>query len=190
MKSGPTHGSERALRAPTILLAEDDADLRRLLSRSLVGKGCEVVEARNGWELEERAAELHAAAATPCALVADIHMPGIDGIAVVRLVRSWGWEIPILLMTAFPSDQKLASATRAGATVVLAKPFSIGDLTLAVSWLLRTREPAPSADHETAAERLDRGGRRDDGDATRLRGSVHLVAPTGRLGGRTPFDPS
>lgn len=118
-----------------VVLAEDDPDLLRLLERALSVAGFEVHAARGGWDLHRRLAELRRREESPSAIVSDIHMPGPNSISLTRVVRSWGWDAPIVLLTAFPSESKLRSATEAGATLVMAKPFAVRDLVLAVACL-------------------------------------------------------
>jgi DNA-binding response OmpR family regulator len=118
-----------------VLLAEDDPALLALLERALRAVGFDVLSAHGGWALHARLADLRRNAEVPTAIVSDIHMPGPNGISLARLVRSWGWDTPIVLLTAFPSERKLSSASDAGATLVMAKPFGVRDLVLAVSCL-------------------------------------------------------
>jgi DNA-binding response OmpR family regulator len=118
-----------------VVLAEDDPAHLGLLDRALGAAGFEVLTAPGGWELHRRLAELRRRGEPPSTIVSDIHMPGPSGISVAGLVRSWGWDTPIVLLTAFPSERKLTSATGAGATLVVAKPFAVRDLVLAVTRL-------------------------------------------------------
>jgi DNA-binding response OmpR family regulator len=118
-----------------VVLAEDDAALLGLLDRALSAAGFEVLTAHGGWALHARLTDLRRRDEPPSAIVSDVHMPGPNGISIARLVRDWGWDTPIVLCTAFPSERKLTSASEAGATLVVAKPFAVRDLVLAVTCL-------------------------------------------------------
>jgi CheY-like chemotaxis protein len=80
----------------------------------------------------------------PALIVSDVRMPGMSGLRVVEAIRRWGLRMPIILITAFGSEETLNEAFQLGATAVLSKPFDIDDLRAAVCCLLPTPEAAPS----------------------------------------------
>jgi CheY-like chemotaxis protein len=129
-----TRYEDRAQRTPRrIVLAEDNAAMRRLMVRALEQDGYDLVEAATGLDLVE---ELHRARDTgrvPALIVSDIRLPGCSGLAVLRTIRSWGWRVPMILVTAFGSDQMLDEAFQLDATAVLMKPFDLDDLRSAVT---------------------------------------------------------
>ena len=57
-------------------------------------------------------------------VVTDVHMPGMSGLDLLKVVRSQGNNIPFILITAFPSDSIRARAAKAGAHELLDKPFT------------------------------------------------------------------
>ena len=57
-------------------------------------------------------------------VVADVQMPGMSGLDLLKIIRSHGNEIPFIFITAFPSESLRARAAKAGADVLLEKPFS------------------------------------------------------------------
>ena len=119
-----------------VLLAEDDSEMRRLLTRALTRDGHKVVAVENGLAL---LALLHAdrAAAIPFdLLVTDLRMPGMGGLAVIRELRAWGSSLPILLITAFSTEETLAMASDLNVAAVFSKPFDIDDLRTAVLYVL------------------------------------------------------
>lgn len=136
------HGSGERSR-PLAFVAEDDESMRSLLVAGLNKDELEVIEVGSGSELLDRLRRVRERDQQPAIIVADIRMPGATGLEVLCAVRSWGWKIPFLLITAFPDDETLAAAADAGATVVFSKPFDIDDLRTAVVWFLP--RPTPPA---------------------------------------------
>jgi len=126
----------------TILLAEDDPDLRGVLCTVLRLDGHRVVELSDGADLfdnlqallnqgpEERRTHL---------VVADLRMPVMDGLAVLRVFRARGLSQAFILMTAFGDPGTHAAAWELGALAVLDKPFDFGDLRRAVAAFAQAR---------------------------------------------------
>ncbi len=114
-----------------VILAEDDADMRRMLAGVLVADGYEVIEAPDGDELIDR---LHEIAGRPhgrdtvAVILADVRMPRLDGLDVLAALRCAGWRTPVILMTAFGDDTVHAEAKKLGAVEVLDKPFGMDEL--------------------------------------------------------------
>ncbi|MFI7545301.1 response regulator transcription factor [Actinoplanes sp. NPDC049599] len=109
----------------TILLVEDDPDIRHLVSYKLTKAGFDVVEAADG------PAALRAVAHHPPDLVLlDVRMPRMSGIEVCRELRagSLGPAVPIIMLTARSRPQDLEQGYAAGATEYIVKPFSPRDL--------------------------------------------------------------
>jgi DNA-binding NtrC family response regulator len=108
----------------SILLIDDDEQLRSMLRRALMRAGYDVQEAGNGRQALARLAE------TPVqAIVTDIIMPDMEGIELILQLRRTRPELPILAMSAggrIGPDSYLYLAERSGATRTIAKPFSIG----------------------------------------------------------------
>lgn len=116
-------------------MADDDAHFRTLLRIALELRGHAVVEVDDGAALRSVLLDAAGRKALPAVVVSDIHMPQLDGISVTHFIRRCGIDVPIVLMTGFPSERKLAGAAASGASVVLSKPFSMSDLVLVVSML-------------------------------------------------------
>ena len=122
-------------RAPRILLAEDDDDLRGLMARALRGDGCQVIEARDGLELLDllRKALAPASLGTPIDLVVtDVRMPGCSGLEILQGMRRAEWTVPVLVFTAFGSAETHDAARRLGAVDVLDKPLDLEEFRIAV----------------------------------------------------------
>jgi len=106
-------------RAGTILLVEDEEDVRRLLVRTLDRLAFDIVEARNGEEALQ--------AARKCAdslklVVTDINMPVMSGLEFAREFRPTLPRVPILFITGVDSRTAMLEADRLGGELLL-KPF-------------------------------------------------------------------
>jgi two-component system response regulator (stage 0 sporulation protein F) len=115
----------------SVLLAEDDADLRAMLSMVLRNEGHRVTEFSNGGDLEaylQNVLPEGPPGGPPLFVVADQRLPERDGLTVMRIMEERGCRPPFILMTAFADPQTRAAARRMGATAVLDKPFDFEDL--------------------------------------------------------------
>ena len=106
-----------------VLVVDDDPPLLRMLSRSLNAEGFEVTVAPDGG-----AALVAAERSAPDVIVLDVAMPGIDGLAVCRRLRSRGLPTPILMLTARDAVADRVAGLEAGADDYLVKPFAIQEL--------------------------------------------------------------
>jgi DNA-binding response OmpR family regulator len=110
---------------PTVLVADDDHDIRRLISRRLRHRGYRVVTAANGTEaLDLLFAE------PPDAAVLDGIMPGIEGHEVCARMRAdeRTSKVPVVLLTAKPADADEREAKESGVDAFLVKPFRMNEL--------------------------------------------------------------
>jgi two-component system OmpR family response regulator len=142
-------------RAVRLLVVEDEARLAALLRRGLTEEGHAVDLAADG---EEALAWLDVSDYD--AIVLDIMLPGIDGLAVCRRLRRQRVPTPILLLTPRDSVADRVTGLDAGADGYLVKPFAFAELTARLRALAR-RPPATHAPILTADEvRLDPAARR------------------------------
>jgi two-component system KDP operon response regulator KdpE len=106
-----------------ILVTDDDPELRRVLKRTLDALGFEVAESANG----EQA--LKAVESRPFdAVLLDVNMPGIGGIAACREIRRRAPRLQILMLTVRDQEEDKVEALDAGADDYITKPFSIPEL--------------------------------------------------------------
>lgn len=123
----------------TILVAEDDANVRRLLAGYLRRAGYEVLEAENG----DEAVQL-ATAELPGLILLDVMMPVKDGITALRELRSRNEtrNLPVLIMTASPSvlEESRSDLERLGVSGLLSKPFSAEELAATIARGLASAE--------------------------------------------------
>lgn len=115
----------------TILLAEDDQSMRRFLKRALEKAGHEVIAVGDGLEALEAFAP-----GRFNLLLADIVMPGLDGIELARRARDSCPDLPVMFITGFAAVALRARKKLPGETRVLAKPFHLRDLVSEVEKLL------------------------------------------------------
>ena len=101
-----------------ILLVEDDRALREALSDTLTLGGYEALEAGDG-----DAALAILQRESVCMVVSDVNMPGMDGHRLLRHLRQYHPQLPVLLMTAYGTVQQAVEAMRDGAVDYLVKPF-------------------------------------------------------------------
>ena len=119
-----------------LLLVDDDAPIRRMLERTLSAEGYDVEAAADGG-----AALAAVERSVPDAIVLDVSMPGVDGLAVTRRLRAKGLRVPILLLTARDAVHERIAGLDAGADDYLVKPFDVDELTARVRALLRRNQP-------------------------------------------------
>jgi len=123
-------------RVPRILSIEDDVDLQQVVAYVLKKQGWDAVFAYDGKDGLEKALAIK-----PDLILLDMMLPGLNGIEVIKALKEneGTREIPVILMTAYPSDaQFLEDAVRAmGAVEYLAKPVHIDELVKTVERLLK-----------------------------------------------------
>jgi two-component system, OmpR family, response regulator MprA len=115
-----------------LLVVDDDPALARTLRRALGVEGYDVETAQDGVEALQRLA------ADPYdALVLDVSMPRLDGLALCRLLRARRDQTPVLMLTAREAVADRVAGLDAGADDYLVKPFALDELNARVRALLR-----------------------------------------------------
>jgi two-component system, OmpR family, response regulator MprA len=120
-----------------ILVVDDDAPIRRMLSRTLAAEGYSVEASPDGG-----AALAAVERSAPDLVVLDLAMPGLDGFAVANRLREKGLALPILLLTARDGIADRVAGLDAGGDDYLVKPFATEELLARVRALLRRGEPS------------------------------------------------
>ena len=116
----------------SLLVVEDEPNIRELLATSLRFAGFEVHTASNGTEAIRLAGSLE-----PDLVVLDVMLPDLDGFAVTRRIRESGKHIPIVFVTARDSiDDKIKGLTVGGDDYVT-KPFSLDEVVARIRAVLR-----------------------------------------------------
>ena len=116
---------------PTILVIEDEPEIRRFLRTSLGAEGYRVVEAETG----ERGV-IDAGTHKPDLAIVDLGLPDLDGVEVIRRIRAWS-RMPVVVLSARAREQAKIEALDAGADDYVTKPFGVGELLARVRVALR-----------------------------------------------------
>jgi len=116
------------------LVVDDDLAVCRSIDRALRLEGYEVVTVATGHGALEAVAQ-----SSPDALVLDLQLPDLDGLAVCRRIREAGNDTPILMLTARHGIDDRVQGLDAGADDYLVKPFALEELLARLRALLRRR---------------------------------------------------
>lgn len=106
----------------TILVVEDDAPIRNLITTTLKAHGYHFLTADNG-----ASAILQASSHNPDMLLLDLGLPDLDGVDIIKKIRTWS-NLPIIVISARSEDSDKIQALDAGADDYLTKPFSVEEL--------------------------------------------------------------
>jgi two-component system KDP operon response regulator KdpE len=135
---------------PTILLIEDEPQIRRFLRATLGSQGYTLLEAGTG---KEGLAE--AASYTPEIVLLDLGLPDMDGLEVIRRLREWT-AVPIIIISARGQERDKVAALDMGADDYLTKPFGVAELMARIRVAMR------------------RGLRGEDGEAVFVSGQLKV----------------
>jgi two-component system KDP operon response regulator KdpE len=119
-----------------VLVVDDEPQMLRALTVNLNARGYDVDVASSGEEALRRAADNH-----PDAVLLDLGLPGIDGLAVVRGLRGWS-AVPIVILSARDAESAKVAALDAGADDYVTKPFGINELLARLRAALRRYQPS------------------------------------------------
>ena len=110
------------MNSPVILVIEDDVPVRNLIVTTLKTHDYRYLAAKNGSE-----AILMTSSHNPDVIFLDLGLPDVDGIDVIRQIRTWS-NVPIIVISARSDDADKIEALDAGADDYLTKPFSVEEL--------------------------------------------------------------
>lgn len=120
----PTGGTERAGRSaalhPRILIVDDEASIRDLLSKTLALAEYDVDVAPDGRSALERL-RLY----PYDLLIADLKMPGLDGLSVIREAKRLKTDLPVVIITGYSTEASAIEAVNLGVAGYLTKPFRV-----------------------------------------------------------------
>ena len=160
-----------------ILVVEDDAAVRNLMAATLETQGYRFRLARNGSE-----ALIEASTHQPDLMLLDLGLPDMDGMSIIRKVRSWT-GMPIIVISARSDDADKVGALDAGADDYLTKPFSVDELLARLRVALRRVNADPQGGGPDASV-YENGGLRIDyaaGCAYVSGNEIHLTPMEYRL---------
>jgi DNA-binding NtrC family response regulator len=121
--------------ARSILIVDDDSRIRTSLMQGLRKVGDEVRAAENA-----EAALASLSSAPPDVVVADVRMPGMDGLDLLRILKERAPDTSVIMMTAFDDLSTVATAMREGAVEFLVKPIDLRQLSRVIERVFEDRE--------------------------------------------------
>lgn len=128
--------------AATLIVIEDEAQIRRFLRTTLASEGYQVIEAETG-----KQGLIEAATRKPDLIILDLGLPDMDGVEVIKALRAWS-SVPIIILSARSQESDKISALDAGADDYLVKPFSAGELLARIRVALRHVSSAANGEEE------------------------------------------
>lgn len=126
----------------TIIVIEDEAQIRRFLRTTLVSEGYQVIEAETG-----KQGLTEAQTCKPDLIILDLGLPDMDGVEVVKGIREWS-SVPIIILSARSQESDKISALDAGTNDYLVKPFGVGELLARIRVALRQVSSAATREEE------------------------------------------
>jgi two-component system KDP operon response regulator KdpE len=115
----------------TILVVDDEPQIRRVLQATLSSSGYDVIEAKNGQEAVEMVIREQ-----PALILMDVNMPGMNGLEACSKIRL-SFPGPIIMVTVRNSEQDKIQALDSGADDYVVKPFTMGELLARIRAALR-----------------------------------------------------
>ncbi|MBN3757958.1 two-component system response regulator KdpE [Paraburkholderia sp. Tr-20389] len=124
----------------TVVLIEDEQQIRRFVRASLEGEGMTVYDAPTG-----KQGLIEAATRKPDLVIVDLGLPDTDGLDVIRELRGWS-ELPVIVLSARTQESEKVAALDAGADDYLTKPFGVSELLARIRAHLRRRNQGGPAE--------------------------------------------
>lgn len=131
--------SDTSNKATTVLVIEDEIQMRRLLRVCLEMNGYEVAEAATG-----EAGLAEAVRIQPKVVLLDLGLPDMDGMIVLKRLREWS-QAPVLMVSVREREDEKITALDNGANDYITKPFSTGELLARLRVVLRHSQPSTAA---------------------------------------------
>jgi two-component system, OmpR family, KDP operon response regulator KdpE len=132
--------------AATIVVIEDEPQIRRVLRATLTGQGYQLFEAGTGAD-----GLVEIASRRPDVVIVDLGLPDMDGLDVIRRLRDWT-AVPIIVLSARGEERDKVTALDTGADDYVSKPFAAGELLARVRVALRHTTGASHESQESAFE--------------------------------------
>ena len=118
--AAPSDRRPRVAERPRILVVDDEASIRELLSKTLALAEYDVDTAQDGRAAVERLRLGHYDL-----LIADLKMPGLDGLSLIREAKRLNVELPVIIITGFSTESSAIEAVNLGVAGYLTKPFRV-----------------------------------------------------------------
>ena len=136
--------SETPALKPTVLVIDDELQIRRLLRVCLEANGYRVSEAANGQEGISEAAQHR-----PDVVLLDLGLPDMDGVTVLKRLREWS-QVPVVVLSVRDREDDKIKALDNGADDYVTKPFGTGELLARLR--LAMRHGTPPSDSASSAQ--------------------------------------
>ncbi|MGO9201767.1 MAG: response regulator [Limisphaerales bacterium] len=127
--------SETPAVKPTVLVIDDELQIRRLLRVCLEANGYRVLEAPNGQEGISGAAQQR-----PDVVLLDLGLPDMDGVSVLKRLREWS-QVPVVVLSVRDREEDKIKALDNGADDYVTKPFGAGELLARLRLAMRHGQP-------------------------------------------------
>ncbi len=145
-----THRKAASAMTGRVLVADDNGDVRSLLSNVLLDAGYDVQEAETGAEVLQLAARPETE--RPEVILLDIRLPDADGLEILQRLLDQGLDIPVIMMTSFGGASIAIKAMQMGASDYLTKPFQdLDEVVLATEKALRLKRLQQAVDAQVSA---------------------------------------
>jgi two-component system, OmpR family, KDP operon response regulator KdpE len=122
----------------SILIVDDEVQIRRLLEITLSSEGYKIHEASTG-----RDGIIAAATQNPSLIILDLGLPDTDGLEILRKLREW-FKNPVIILSVRNSEDDIITALDNGANDFLVKPFRTGELLARIRVALRHSNDSPN----------------------------------------------
>ncbi|MBI1912565.1 MAG: response regulator [Deltaproteobacteria bacterium] len=130
-----------------VLVVDDDRRMVKTICDILKVEGYTAIQAYSGDEAQQKVRENH-----PDCVIMDIKMPGIDGVEATAMIKSVSPDLPVVLMSAYATEDQINEAKKQGAYTVLTKPIDVQQILFFLS-LLRKEESILVVDDDPAFSR-------------------------------------
>ena len=137
---------------PSVLVVDDEPNIRELVQVALQFHGCTVTTAATGKD-----ALRQAETDRPDLIVLDVVLPDLDGFEVCRRLRSGGNEVPVIFLTARDTSSDTVTGLALGGDDYVTKPFSVESLVARVRAVLRRASRAPAGEAVPETQKLRAG---------------------------------
>ena len=131
---GNPEASSDQIPGPSVVLIEDEPQIRRFLRAALTGHGYRLFEAGSGED-----GLIEAATRQPDLVILDLGLPDLDGLGVLARLREWT-SVPVIVLSARGQERDKIAALDGGADDYVSKPFSVGELLARMRAALRRRD--------------------------------------------------
>jgi two-component system KDP operon response regulator KdpE len=131
---GKPEASSDQTPGPSVVLIEDEPQIRRFLRAALTGHGYRLFEAGSGED-----GLIEAATRQPDLVILDLGLPDLDGLGVLARLREWT-SVPVIVLSARGQERDKIAALDGGADDFVSKPFSVGELLARMRATLRRRD--------------------------------------------------